>query len=360
MRALPVLEARRTSMDTCIHCPKLCRGACPVSEATPVESLTPWGKVAIASFEAHGDVDVDDHSAGTAWACTGCHACRSECKHGNDVAGTLFDVRDAVRRHGLLPAARATLLDFDAHLGRTARAAKAFDTGRDPGGTDTALLVGCGYLRMHAGVARDIVGVARAYSRSEVDVRPECCGLPLLHAGDAEGFGAHAKSVARSLSRYRSVLVGDPGCAFALRVLFANSGATIRGDVELVLERVHRGLERLRMRQTEAVRWHDPRQLGRGLGIYDAPREILRRVTGTPPREFRHVRENGRCSGGGAMLPATRPATARKIADARLREHGERGGGVLVTACASSLKSFGHAEGHPVRDLHSLVAEALG
>src|SRR5271166_5016403 len=96
MRTLPTLEARRGALETCTFCPKLCRSACPVSNAEPRETLTPWGKMSAAYFTARGDVPLEESFARPAWACTGCFACRASCDHQNDVAGTLLAARSAL------------------------------------------------------------------------------------------------------------------------------------------------------------------------------------------------------------------------------------------------------------------------
>ena len=88
MHKLPLLEPARSKLETCVFCPKLCRSACPVSNAEPRETLTPWGKMSSAYFAARGDVPLDESFARPAWACTGCFACRGSCDHQNDVAGT--------------------------------------------------------------------------------------------------------------------------------------------------------------------------------------------------------------------------------------------------------------------------------
>ena len=44
------------------------------------------------SRRARGDAPGDVPHASTAWACTGCHACRERCDHENGVAPTLLDV----------------------------------------------------------------------------------------------------------------------------------------------------------------------------------------------------------------------------------------------------------------------------
>src|SRR5579872_2051494 len=93
MRVLPQLEERRGELETCVFCPKLCRSACPVSNAEPRETITPWGKMSMAYFVAQGDVATTEAFAQPAWACTGCFACRESCDHRNDVSGTLQAVR---------------------------------------------------------------------------------------------------------------------------------------------------------------------------------------------------------------------------------------------------------------------------
>ena len=88
---LPLLSARRAELETCGYCPKLCRAGCPVSNAEPRDTITPWGKMTTAWLASRGLVEVDADHAMTAWACTGCHACRDRCDHRNPVAATLGD-----------------------------------------------------------------------------------------------------------------------------------------------------------------------------------------------------------------------------------------------------------------------------
>src|SRR5690242_20582094 len=86
---LPLLDEQTAALETCGYCPKLCRAACPVSDAEPRDSLTPWGKMSMAWLAQRGDVEADSDLAATAWACTGCYACRERCDHRNEVAHTL-------------------------------------------------------------------------------------------------------------------------------------------------------------------------------------------------------------------------------------------------------------------------------
>ena len=330
MRQLPVLEARRRELETCVYCPKLCRSACPVSNAEPRETLIPWGKMSTAFFAARGDVPLDESHAAPAWACTGCWACREACDHRNEVAPTLFDARDALVQKGLGPAAaKKTLGSFGSEQSTPIQGKKA-------------VLVGCLYDRKLPEIAQSAGSVARKLF-GEVALEKACCGLPLRLAGDKKRFEEHAAQFAG-----REIVAVDPGCALALR----SAGAR----VTLLVEHLAARAFELREGDGErSLRWHDPCQLGRGLGIYDEPRTVLTRALGRAPLEFDMRRERAECSGAGGLLPLTMPETSRAIAQKRAGDAGEV---PIVTACASSVLRF-RSVGAEVVDLMSVVDESL-
>jgi Fe-S oxidoreductase len=218
--------------------------------------------------------------------------------------------------------------------------------------------VGCGYLEHAVDVATDALAAARALSGGDVTLADGCCGLPLLLAGDGPGFARAAESMARSLSNQETVLVADAGCAHALRVRYREANVALVPRVELLVEVAARQLAALgRVDVGDApVRYHDPCQLGRGLGVYEAPRAVLTRLLGRPPDELERRREHGACSGAGGLLPLTMPEASRAITRERVEEHERAGGGILVTACASSLRAFRAAFPGRVDDLVSYIA----
>jgi dimethylglycine catabolism B len=370
MRALPLLEPRRRALETCVFCPKLCRPTCPVSNAEPRETLIPWGKMSAAWMSAHGDVPVDEAHAAPAWACTDCSACTEFCEHGNPVADVLLDARDALAAAGAAPAAaRRAIAGFARHDAKTRAAASRLASAHAGAkkGAPVAVFVGCVYLRAAHREACEAVDVATAATGGPVDVVAGCCGLPLRLAGDRRAFAAHAEAMARSLGAHQRVLVLDPGCALTLERRYrAECRVALRPHVELLVEAVATALQSAPAGRPatvgEPVRWHDPCQMSRGLGVIDAPRAVLRRALGRAPDELRDRKQEARCSGAGGLLPRTMPAVAGTIAGARLDAHARAGGGRVVTACGSSLlalrrRAAGSAV--PVDDLVSWMARAL-
>ena len=358
-RDLPLLAPHDEVLQKCVYCPKLSRAACPISNVEANETVTPWGKMSMAWYSLRGDVPLDEEHAESAWACSGCFGCRERCEHKNDVAGVLGDARAEYYAAGLAPAAaRKVAAEF---------ADKAADN-RD--GVDeidseyrraarTALLIGCSYVRHHPDIAGGIWRSVRALAEGEVRAVRACCGLPLLHAGDRAGLIKAAHELVDELRDVDMVIVADPGCARALAVDYVTR-AVAPGHVVPLVDWLYARLDKLPARALEgrSFRYHDPCQLGRGLGRYDEPRAILARLAGEPPADMPRSRAHGECSGGGGLLPLTRPETSATIADERIAEHAAAGGGQLVTACAQSLRRF-QSRGEDAVDLMELVAEAL-
>jgi dimethylglycine catabolism B len=353
-----MLEPHRAALETCVYCPKLSRAACPVSNVEHSETVTPWGKMSMAYFAARGDVPIDAEHAEPAWACTACYACRERCDHRNEVAAALTDTRAEMFSRGAAPAAAQQIVArFPERSGEVARVLDGLqDDPQDPAAP--ALLVGCGYARHAPEVAGSAVGAVAALVSRPVRVLRACCGLPLLHAGDRRGFIAAARHLVAEASSAARLIAVDPGCARALLVEYPRLGVESPRP-ELFVDLAARSRERLAVRTDAPVfRWHDPCQLGRGLGRFDEPRAVLAHLAGRAPLEFQRTRRDSECSGGGGLLPATRPESAQAIAAARVAEHRAQGGGVLVTGCAQSLHRFRRA-GDPTEDIVSLVARAL-
>jgi Fe-S oxidoreductase len=345
-RHLTVLDDRRAALETCGYCPKLCRSACPVSEAEGRESLIPWGKMSMTWYVARGDLTPDRDVAELPWACTGCLACREMCEHKNPVAPTLLAARAVFRASGLAPAgSEAAHRRFETR--HDTLRARARELGAESLDSERALLIGCGYLAARPGEARDVVRAGAALGVTRV--LSGCCGQSFRAAGDAER-AERERAALLAEAGGRGIVVADAGCAEELR------GPAVTTLIELAVRRPGR-LSRI-AEPAGPVRYHDPCRLARGLGVIDEPRLILERAFGTPPAEFERRGRDGACSGAGGLLPFTRSQTARSIARERLAEHRRLGGGTLVTACAASGGWF-RAQGENAIDLASVIARSL-
>jgi heterodisulfide reductase subunit D len=88
------------------------------------------------------------------------------------------------------------------------------------------------------------------------------------------------------------------------------------------------------------VTYHDPCDLGRASGVYEAPREILRAIPGVELVEMKGNREECICCGGGGNLEMVNPDLSAKLAEAKIEEIRATGAEVVITACQQCIRTI--------------------
>jgi len=112
--------------------------------------------------------------------------------------------------------------------------------------------------------------------------------------------------------------------------------------------------------------FQDPCRLGRHLGVYEPPRELLTAVPGVELVEMRRSRAGAICCAGGTWSNCDR--FAKQIQVGRLREARATGAETLVTACpkcqihlrcAMKDPKLGEEIAIEIKDVTEIVAGAL-
>ncbi|MEZ4323854.1 MAG: (Fe-S)-binding protein [Polyangiales bacterium] len=364
--SLPLVAAHEREHTYCSFCPKLCRVACPVSTAQASETTTPWGKMTNLHHLAKRQLPLDEEHAASLYACTGCQRCKSYCDHDTEVSAALNAGRaEAVRARVAPPSAYAVI---EAHQGRQERAARAaeglFGDKLARSAAPVVFFPGCTACTVRPADALAGEEAVRRLSGRETRVSASgCCGLPLLDAGDRDGFLSAATRTLSHFEGAEEVVFEDPGCLHALSVSARRMGLETSVRMSHLSQFADRHLARLEPIEglpEGPVRYHDPCKLGRGLGVYEEPRRVLRKALGRQVSEFHHHGERAECSGAGGQLPRTNEPTADAIARERLRTHEREGGGLLVSACAGSLRRFEkQTEAPEIASFASLLVRAI-
>ncbi len=115
--------------------------------------------------------------------------------------------------------------------------------------------------------------------------------------------------------------------------------------VEYLAQLIQEGKIKFTRKLPLKVTYHDPCHLGRHLspGIYDSPREILRRIPGIELVEMERNRENAWCCGAGAGVKQANPDLALWSANERIKEAKDTGATALVTSCGWCEQNFKNA-----------------
>jgi Fe-S oxidoreductase len=140
----------------------------------------------------------------------------------------------------------------------------------------------------------------------------------------------------------RRVITGCPYCSrtFNQKSQFAqlkNEGIEI-----IHLSQVIKDFD-LKLKTDQRVTYHDPCDLGRHCGIYEEPRETIRKIA---PNfvEMRLNRANALCCGAGGGVRGAFVKTSIRMARRRLAEVEEVGAEVLLTECNSCIHNFHNAK----------------
>lgn len=195
-----------------------------------------------------------------------------------------------------------------------------------------------------------------------------CCGYPLIVNGqrdEARELMAHNLEVVRSLGAER-VAFTCPSCYHVWAQIYPQELGDLGLEVihatqllaELVAERALM-VGPLPWRAT----YHDPCDLGRRSGIYDAPRQVLAAIPELTLVEMAESGANGFCCGGGGNLEILDPELSQDVARHRLAQAQATGAQVLVTACGRckhALAAAARRNSVPmeVLDIVELVEEA--
>ncbi len=352
------LSARADATRACTFCPKLCRPACPAATVTGNDAISAWGIMSSLHPVADGHASASAESLRSAYACTGCGHCRSHCELDVAVPDTVTDARVLAQSEGHQPASIARFVAELPQREERVRVLAQQLAPRADAPSGLVLFAGCTL------VATSLAEVAAAQRAMESLAGPAtlvadlCCGAPWLDAGDLEGFRARAEALSDRLRRASTVVTLDSGCAHTMNVRAAQRGVNARSMEtfeQYFLKRIDRipagALARM---GTFAV--HDSCRAGRGLGLYDAPRTIIERLTGRAPIELAYHHERSLCSGGGGLLPVSNAAVADAISDELAALVRDAGADNLLTSCPTSKARLAR-RGIAAFTMHELFCE---
>ena len=197
-----------------------------------------------------------------------------------------------------------------------------------------------------------------------------CCGAPLQNSGLKKEFSAKALSTHQRLREMgvKQIIGTVPSCTYALGELMP---AVVPGwdiGVKHFVEVVAEALPGKGARYPRPVKvaYHDPCQLGRYLGLTEAPRRILTSINNIELVE--HVFTSGEratCCGGGGGFEVVFPELAQILAENRAAELVATGADIIVTHCpgcilqlVEGLRRVGRAD-IPVLDIAEIVRKSL-
>ena len=366
-------------MEACTRCGE-CIEACPTFAETDSEAIHPLSKVDQTKrfwkadhlgllarlFGVHKATEEDlvAYSQGV-YQCTLCARCHEVCPVQIDTRPLWISMREQLVDWGLYPEFFDTLRDRilsqhnisgDDNANRLVWTQNMEHvpeglTGKQ--GAETVYYMGCVgamYPRVY-GVPQSFVQILERAGEDFTTLggAEGCCGFPLQIAG----MGQHADALARhNVESVRAIgarrlVTTCPSCYHTWaheypRILGESLGFDVLHATELLANLIDEGQIELHG-FPQPVTYHDPCDLGRTSGIYDAPRRIIEAIPGIQFTEMAEIREMSLCCGGGGDAEMADAQLTAAVGKRRVEQAQETGAKVVISACQQCDRTLAEA-----------------
>jgi heterodisulfide reductase subunit D len=365
----------------CLECGK-CSSLCPISRYNPDYSPRIMVENALVGFQ---DDLVYNREL---FSCLTCYACQLKCP--SDVDYPLFIQRmralasnanqhgdcahsgtlQALMRLMANPSIKQKRLEWLSHEYRTSDH------------SDILFFVGCApyFEPVFEDTGARTLDIARDSMRilNLLGIEPKllpdekCCGHDMFWTGDMETFeklARHNESAIREAG-VTKIIFSCPECYRTFKEdypKYVNIDCELKHITEFLVDRMEAGEVNF-SELSKKVTYHDPCRLGRHLGIYEPPRNIIESIPGIELVEMKQNREESLCCGTSAFTNCD--SYSKQVRIERLLEAKATGADALVTSCPKcqihfkcAMVSKGEEKGPDVNievvDIVNLVANAL-
>ena len=351
-------------MQACLQC-GYCIEVCEAHAQTPWESVTPRGKIYYLTqldkknvldrllnrkVNAKGDfVDV-------MYKCTGCGSCEEVCHAGLELVSLWEKIREWFVDNGLGPKPEHIKL-----VERISVERNPYGESQDERGDwwpdavtrvevpDVIMFAGCtGSFRMQHIPKAGVTVLDRAGVKQNCLGPDEiCCTSPALRTGATTLTKRAADDVVNKADAIgaKDMVMTCAGCFKTVSTDFGNHYSMVGQNVYHFTQYVEKLIAERKLPLNNPINakvtYHDPCHLGRHSKVFDAPRNILKKIKGIEFVEMERSREKSRCCGAGGGYKSAFNDLAVNVACERIKDAEEVGAQIIATACPFCVLNLG-------------------
>ncbi len=233
-----------------------------------------------------------------------------------------------------------------------------------------AYFVGCTTSYREQDIA---INTAEILNALQVDFKilndEHCCGSPVYMTGQTE----KAKEIAKvnvdlfKKEGIEKIITSCAGCYRMLKETYLKKfglehGIEILHLPEFILEKINNKEIEFNNNLNMKITYHDPCHIGRHMGIYEPPREVLKSIPGISLIEMERNRQNAWCCGSGGGVRSAFKDFSSFAANERIEEAIETTAEALVSVCPFCINQFkANIENNSIKtyDISELINKAI-
>jgi len=326
------------------------------------DTVCPWNRVTTFSIRKlirEASFGLSEIEREEIWLCTTCGRCPQRCPRDVKQIEDVVSLRRIATEYGVFPppvrplrAASSSLSAEGNPLGEERQArgdwAKGLSVKPFVEGMEV-LYFPCCYTSYDPRLKKLAQATANILNKAGVDfgilgVKENCCGESIRKTGNEKLFKRLARENIKTFidSGVTKILLSSPHCYQTFKNEYPEFMVSF--DVvhisQYALQLINEGRLKPTKEYGKKVTYHDPCYLGRHNGIYEEPREVLKKIPGLELSEMAETREDSLCCGmGGGRIWLETPMSER-FSNIRLQQAIETGAEVLATSCPYCISQF--------------------
>jgi Fe-S oxidoreductase len=352
------------------------------------DTVCPWNRVRTFSMRklireaTFGLTEVEREEI---WRCTTCGKCPQRCPRDVKQIDDMVALRRIATGYGVFPAAVKPVRTVSAGLTaqgnpfgeeRKNRAdwAEGLSVKTFAEGMEVLYFPGC-YLSYDSRLKKVAAATANILKKAGVDfgilgAKENCCGESIRKTGNEEVFKRLARDNIKTFieNGVKKILVSSPHCYHT----FKNEYPEFKVNFEVVhisqylFDLINEGRLEITREYGKKVTYHDPCYLGRHNGIYDEPRDVLKKIPGLELFEMAESREDSLCCGMGGGRIWMETSKSERFSNLRLEQAIGVGAAVLVTSCPYCITALedsrlvlNYVDVIEVKDITEIIQEVI-
>ncbi|MGD8889603.1 MAG: (Fe-S)-binding protein [Desulfobacterales bacterium] len=350
--------------------------------------VCPWNRVRTFSMRKivrEATFGLTDIESDDIWLCSTCGTCPQQCPRDVRQIESGVALRRIATEYGVFPTSVQSIRSVSASLRgagnplnekREDRAKWAEGLSVKPFTEEMAVLYfsGC-YLSYDPRMKKVAVATANILNKAGVEfgilgTQENCCGESIRKTGDEELFKRLAKENIKNFidNGVKKILVSSPHCYHTFKNEYPEFMVNfeVLHITQYLSELIDEGRLQFNKAYGKKVTYHDPCYLGRHNGIYDEPRDVLKKVPGLELNEMPESRQTSLCCGGGGGRIWMETLKGERFSDIRIEQALGVGAEVLVTSCPYCITHFEESrlslednQSLVIKDITEIVAEVI-
>jgi Fe-S oxidoreductase len=352
------------------------------------DTVCPWNRVRTFSMRklireaAFGLTEVEREEI---WRCTTCGKCPQRCPRDVKQIEDMVALRRMATGYGVFPASVKPVRAVSSALAaqgnpfgeeRKNRAgwAEGLSVKTFAEGMEVLYFPGC-YLSYDSRLKKVAAATANILKKAGVEFgilgsKENCCGESIRKTGNEELFKRLARENIKTFIEHgvKKILVSSPHCYHT----FKNEYPEFKVNFEVVhisqylFDLIREGRLEITKGYGKKVTYHDPCYLGRHNGIYEEPREVLKKIPDLKLFEMAESREDSLCCGMGGGRVWMETEKAERFSNLKVEQAVGLGAEVLATSCPYCITALedsrlvlNYVDVMEVKDITEIIQEVI-